>query len=304
MTGVRAFVARRRRCNGYVFGENAGWATDQGEPMADEQTGADAEQVIPPPPPDTTAAALPFPPVVPLAPSLNGTPPGAPAGGRLEAPAGPPPPYATGIHPVAATSPTAPTAPDIGYPTAASPPPSSGLSNRVGVALAVVGGLVIFAVIGIAVLVGLLLGSPDTTSAPSAPTPSAFAEDPDGPSDEPPSDGDDPSAGDAAGIADRLDAKIDEYRRLRDSGALWQTIPDNEYNRTAVTAFLYLMTDMKVATIWGIDEQQAQEYDERMTMLEERLLAQEPLGDDIKITLEDRVFTYNGETGEGGYTDK
>jgi len=31
---------------------------------------------------------------------------------------------------------------------------------------------------------------------------------------------------------------------------------------------------------------------------------QEPLGDDISITLEDRVFTGDGETGEGGYTAK
>lgn len=200
-----------------------------------------------------------------------------------------PPAPASGAYPASVPTP--------GY---APPPAPAKTSNTLGVVLAVVGGLVIFAVVGVAVLVGLLVRGPDEASPPApAPSPSAFAEDPDAPSDEPA----DPET-DASGIADRLEAKIDEYKRLRDSGALWDTIPDNEYNRTAVSAYLYLMTDMKVATIWGIDAAQAQEYDERMTLLEERLLAQEPLGDDIKITLEDKVFTYDGETGEGGYTDK
>jgi hypothetical protein len=193
-----------------------------------------------------------------------------------------------------------------GYPASAAPagyPAPAKTSNVLGIVLAVVGGIVVLAVVGVAMLIGLLAPSPDDAIPAPAPSPSTFADDPDAPAEESPSD-EDSSGGDAAGIAERLEAKIDEYRRLRDSGALWQTIPDNEYNRTAVTAFLYLMTDMKVATIWGIDEQQAQEYDERMVMLEEKLLAQEPLGDDITITLEDRIFTYDGETGEGGYTDK
>jgi hypothetical protein len=206
------------------------------------------------------------------------------------------PPYAAGI-------PSTPP-PGGGYPVPAGPPAPTRSSNTLGVVLAVVGGLAIFAVVGVAVLVGLLVRGPDANPAPVAPSPTAFAEDPEAPSDEPPSDGDEPADADTSAIAERLDAKIDEYKRLRDSGALWQTIPDSEFNRTAVSAYLYLMTDMKVATIWGIDAEQAQEYDERMTMLEEKLLAQEPLGDDITITLDDRIFTYDGETGEGGYTDK
>jgi hypothetical protein len=260
--------------------------------MSDEHNSAGPEPVIPPPPVDPAGAASPFPRVVPLAPSLS-------------APSPPPPPTAP-LPPYAAAYPAGP--PGGRHPASvaapAYPAPAKS-SNVLGIVLAVVGGIVVLAVVGVAMLIGLLAPSPDDAMPAPAPSPSAFVDDPDAPSEEPPSD-EDSSDGDpdASGIAERLEAKIDEYRRLRDSGALWQTIPDNEYNRTAVTAFLYLMTDMKVATIWGIDEQQAQEYDERMAMLEEKLLAQQPLGDDIKITLEDRVFTYDGETGEGGYTDK
>lgn len=256
--------------------------------MTDAQTGAEPDDVIPPPPVDAGGRAPSFPPVVPLAPPVSAPVPPGPSAAPL-------PPYATaGGHPASAPAPA--------YP----PPAPAKSSNTLGIVLAVVGGLVIFAVVGVAVLVGFLVRGSDEASPPvPVPSPSAFAEEPDAPSDDQPSD-DEPAGpdADASGIADRLAAKIDEYKRLRDSGALWQTIPDTEYNRTAVSAFLYLMTDMKVATIWGIDEQQAQEYDERMAMLEERLLAQQPLGDDIKITLEDKVFTYDGETGEGGYTDK
>ena len=156
---------------------------------------------------------------------------------------------------------------------------------------------------GIPLVVGLQVPSrsPEPESAPApavTAAPTAPSDDTD--ADEPPSD--DSGDADASGIADVLQAKIDEYKRLRDSGALWESIPDTEFNRTAVSAFLYFLTDMKVATIWGVDEAQAQEYEERMTMLEERLLAEQPLGDDIQITLEDEVFTYDGQTGEGGYT--
>jgi hypothetical protein len=112
-----------------------------------------------------------------------------------------------------------------------------------------------------------------------------------------------PSSATSGNIAGRLQAKIDEYRGLRDTGALWQTIPDNDYNRTAVAAFLYFLTDMRLAATFGVDDAQAAEYDDRMAELERLLLAQEPFGDNIRITFEDgRVFTYDGETGEGGYS--
>ncbi|KJQ55188.1 hypothetical protein [Microbacterium sp. SA39] len=266
--------------------------------MADEQNGdAASESVIPPPPMDSPGVTSPFSQVVPLAPPLSAAAP-------PPSPAAPLPPYASAIPSGPYDGGYPASAAPAGYPAPAPATTPATTSNVLGIVLAVVGGIVVLAVVGVAMLIGLLASSPDEAIPAPAPSPSAFVEEPDAPSEESPSDEEPSDDAAASGIAERLEAKIDEYRRLRDSGALWQTIPDNEYNRTAVTAFLYLMTDMKVATIWGIDEQQAREYDERMTMLEEKLLAQQPLGDDIKITLEDRVFTYDGETGEGGYTDK
>jgi hypothetical protein len=135
--------------------------------------------------------------------------------------------------------------------------------------------------------------------------PSAVAVDPSDVAADPNEAPDNPSSATSANIADRLQAKIDEYRDLRDSGRLWETIPDSEYNRTAVTAFLFFLIDMRLAATFGVDDSQAAEYDERMTDLEELLLDQQPLGDDIRITFEDgRVFTYDGETGEGGYSQE
>lgn len=202
-------------------------------------------------------------------------------------------PYGAGAYPLTSSAP---------------PPPRSG-GRTLAVILGVVGGLVVLGVVGVAVAVGLFLGAtPPTPIAVPSPTavqpdePSAAPDDVDADADSGSDAPADPEAGTA--IADRLEQKIDEYKRLRDSGELWQSIPDTEFNRTAVSAFLYFLTDMKVATIWGVDAATADEYEQRMTMLEERLLAQQPLGDDIEITLEDKVFTYDGETGAGGYTPK
>lgn len=107
----------------------------------------------------------------------------------------------------------------------------------------------------------------------------------------------------SAQVGDRLQAKIDEYKLARDSGSLWQKIPDSDFNRTAVSAFLYIVTDMRSATRFGVDAETAAEYEQAVAEYERKLLAQEPLGPDITITLSDRTFRYDGETGEGGYTD-
>ena len=273
--------------------------------MGDERgTDSDPDRVVPPAPFDTGQSAATT--VPPLAPPLSGGAPPHPVPPPAFQPTPPLPPYAVGAHPAAPSSPApthpaaypAPPYPAPPYPAPPYPasPPSS---NRLGIGLAVAGGVVVLAVVGVAVAIGSLLGVDRSPSIPLPPT--AVAEDPDAPTDAP---ADSAPEVDTSDIAARLEAKIDEYKRLRDSGALWQSIPDTDFSRTAVSAFLYFLTDMKVATIWGVDEQQAQEYDERMAMLEERLLAQEPLGDDISITLEDKVFTYDGETGEGGYTAK
>ncbi|WP_314096344.1 hypothetical protein [Microbacterium foliorum] len=266
-----------------------------------------ADPVIPPPPaiPGTSETA---PHVVPLAPPLSG--PASPAPGAPPAASpdgyGPPPPpqlppYASTGQPGSAGQPG--TASQFGavsqpgiYPTAAypgigAPAPARTSGRAIGIVFGSIGAVLIVGIIAVAVLLGSLTAT--RTDPSTAPLPTSISEPPSG-----------PDAGAGAEIADILDAKMDEYKRLRDSGALWQSIPDNDFNRTAVAAFLFFLTDMKVATLWGVDAAQAQEYEERMTMLEERLLAQQPLGDDIKITLEDQIFTYDGETGEGGFTPK
>jgi hypothetical protein len=175
----------------------------------------------------------------------------------------------------------------------------------------------VFSVLGVLVVAaiavaGFLLAS---SSRPSAdPVPSATTEPSEEPSTEPsespaaePSSpsADGPVSTSPAEIEGQLQAKIDEYKQARDSGTLWATIPDTDFNRTAVSAFLYFLTDMKVATIWGIDQATAEEYAQDAADLEALLLAQQPLGSDIEISFEDgRVFRYDGDTGEGGYFDE
>lgn len=285
-------------------------AADRGDlassvPLAPPLSGAPTPPATQPP-----AAGGPFgPPVPPLPPYAAGRQPGAPAGPPAP-PAPPLPPYTAAQQPTHyPAGQQAPTPYGAEYPYPAAPPSTPSRSGRtVGIVIAAVAAFVLIVVVGIGVAVSLLLGS--SSEPVSAPLPTVTADTPTAPSekpstDDPPTDdsGDSGDA-DASAIGDVLQAKIDEYKQLRDSGALWEKIPDSEFNRTAVSAFLYFLVDMKSATLWGVDEAQAQEYQERMTMLEERLLAEEPLGDDIKITLEDKVFTYDGTTGEGGYTAK
>ncbi|MGN7949761.1 hypothetical protein ACTJKH_13525 [Microbacterium sp. 22215] len=301
-------------------------AADRGDlassvPLAPPLSGAPTLPATQPP-----VSGGPFgPPAPPLPPYAAGLQPGAPAGPPAP-PAPPLPPYTAaqqpgqypGQYPAGQPGqyPThypvgqqAPTPYGAEYPYPAAPPSAPSRSGRtVGIVIAAVAAFLLIVVVGIGVAVSLLLGS--SSEPVSAPVPTVTADTPTAPSEEPSTDdpptddsGDSGDA-DASAIGDVLQAKIDEYKQLRDSGALWEKIPDSEFNRTAVSAFLYFLVDMKSATLWGVDEAQAQEYQERMTMLEERLLAEEPLGDDIKITLEDKVFTYDGTTGEGGYTAK
>lgn len=292
--------------------------TDERDPAA----GSEPETVIPPAPAAYPQADAGQPPAVPLAPPL-----GAPA------PSPYPSPYpAQQQHPAQAhPQQQYPQHPQPGYPapqygqpgdpaaypiSGIAPAPARSGSRHLGIILGVVGLLVVIVIAGVAVAITLFLGSSSGDSRPVA-VPTQASEQPSTGPSEGDSTGSDSETDETdgtdgtgptdagAGIADRLEAKIDEYRRLRDSGALWQSIPDSDYSRTAVTAFLYFLTDMKVATVWGVDEATAAEYDERMAMLEEKLLAQQPLGDDITITLEDgKVFRYDGETGEGGYSQE
>lgn len=100
-------------------------------------------------------------------------------------------------------------------------------------------------------------------------------------------------------VESSLQATMDEYKSARDDGSLWLRIPDSDFNRTALSAFLYFLTDMKLAASFGGD---TSDYLEQADDLEQKLLNQEPLGSDVSIKLSDRTFTYDGDTGEGGYT--
>ncbi|WP_460800948.1 hypothetical protein [Microbacterium sp. GXF6406] len=243
-------------------------------------------------------------PPIELAPPLvSAAPPSAPAAPHVPPAAGPGPalpPYATA------------SAPPPGYggypvsPYSAPPTPPSGGNRRalVIILISVLSVVVIAIALVAAMVASVLTASPEPVPAPVFPStaeplpstaPSAGGN--------PISDGEDDALA-GAEIADRLETTIEDYKRARSDGSLWDSIPQTERNETAVTAFLYLLTDMKVATIWGVDAATAARYETEMMRLEEALLAGQPLGSSLKIVLSDRTFEYDGETGEGGYTDE
>lgn len=278
--------------------------SDDRDPNPSGGPGPDAaaasEPVVAPPTYDPAASALPSQHGVPLAPPLGGAPDTA---ASAPAPAAQLPPYAQPTYPASGAYGTNP-----GYPASA-PPPSTSSNKTLWIVLGTVGGFVVLSIIGVVMLYSLLLRAvPDPVALPSG-IPSTSSDPFDDPSDDPtdnpfddPSDSDvDAQAGEE--LAQLLDDTKAKYLQLRDSGELWQQIPDTEFNRTALTAFLFFVADMKVATIWGITAEQADEYTQRVAMLEERLLAQQPLGDDIRMTTDSGVFTYDGETGEGGWVE-
>jgi hypothetical protein len=152
--------------------------------------------------------------------------------------------------------------------------------------LALVIGLV---VVGVGSLVRM--ASDPTEAAPSSETDDSGQGDSTG-------DGADPVPGNQS-VESTLQAMIDEYKVARDNGSLWNQIDDTDYNHTALSAFLYLLTDLRLAASFGAD---TSDYLARANELERKLLNEEPLGTDISIKLSDRTFTYDGDTGEGGYT--
>lgn len=260
----------------------------------DPDAAAAWEPVVAPPTYDPAASPPPSQHGVPLAPPLGGAPDAA-----ASAPAAQLPPYAQPTYPASGAYGTNP-----GYPASA-PPPSTSSNKTLWIVLGTVGGFVVLSIIGVVMLFSLILRAvPDPVALPSG-IPSTSSDPFDDPSDNPfedPSDSDvDVQAGED--LAQYLEGVKAKYVQLRDSGELWQQIPDTEFNRTALTAFFFFVADMKVATIWGITAEQADEYTQRVAMLEERLLAQQPLGDDIRMTTDRGVFTYDGETGEGGWAE-
>ncbi len=216
------------------------------------------------------------------------TTPGMPATRGIEPPTsgfGPPPPPDFGI--IAADYPV--------EPVLVQPLPSR-RTVRPGAIVAIIAAiLVVFVLLLGLVVVGIsnllsLAGDPGQ-AAPSSESNDSGQSDPD-------QGQGDPGPGSGA-VETTLQAMIDEYKTARETGSLWADIPDSEYNRTAVSAFVYLLTDLKLAASFGAD---TSVYLERANDLEQKLLNQEPLGTDISIKLSDRTFTYDGDTGEGGYT--
>lgn len=240
--------------------------------MADENDAG----VTPPPPPVAPSPNLSLAPSpnLSLAPPLVHPPSGQVAG------APPQPPYA---HPRAQIRPA--------------PEGNGKLIAIVVVSLVLLIGAALVA--SVALVTSQTADSPPGVAAPTEPGESAASDAP-----APPDDADSTTSTTSTEIGTQLEKKIAEYKRARDTGSLWATIPDTEFNRTALMAFLYTLTDMKVATIWGVDDATAQEYAAEMARLEEQLLSEQPLGTDIEIVMSDKTFRYDGDTGEGGYFDE
>ncbi len=263
----------------------------------------------------TTPSDEPMPPVPELAPPLgpppvpsaapgvppaswvpHGTPPSVPPSVPASAPPSAPP----SVPPYAQQPYTAP-AP---YPAGRTPLPAP--RGRFPLALVIAGVVVVALLIAVSIGAVLLIAHRPTPIAMPSPAPSVGQEP--APTRVPaprPSAG--PSSGPgsshlAADVEAMLADKLAQYKQSSQDGSLWQQIPDTEHNRVAVQAFLYILTDMHSAFLWGVDEPTAQRFQTDAEELERKLLAQEPLGTDVKITSDKGTFTYNGDTGEGGWT--
>lgn len=107
-------------------------------------------------------------------------------------------------------------------------------------------------------------------------------------------------------VKKQLEELRDRYVTARREGHLADVgLRDGDtFDDTAVLAFAYLLTDRIIAAGFGVDHDTAVAYARDAAALERKLLAHEPLGEDIEITFAaDRVFRYDGDTGKGGYVD-
>lgn len=111
---------------------------------------------------------------------------------------------------------------------------------------------------------------------------------------------------DSGSIGRQLEDKRDLYTdALQEEDLPSVGLEDTRFNRVAIAAFSFFLTDMISATNVDPDDEDAVGYMEDAAEYERLLLAGEPLGDDIEIVFsEDRVFRYDGATGEGGYSDE
>ncbi|GAA1778475.1 hypothetical protein [Leucobacter iarius] len=150
--------------------------------------------------------------------------------------------------------------------------------------------------------------APSTSAAPESSRPS---ESKPSPNDSEPDDSqdddervfgpEDPEIDGSGPVAPRLEALGDRYRQMHDDGSLWKKIPQTKENEGAYLAFQIILTDMRSATRFGVDDATQTQYAKRAKHAETLLLAQKPLGTSVKYTLKDgRTFRYDGDTGEVG----
>lgn len=227
---------------------------------------------------------------------------------ELAPPLGPPaPPYAAA--PAAqdpAWMPSAPASHTAG--AAPIPPPAPGGRGRFTIVLALSGAVVLLLLIAVSVGAILLItrgsgttAAPSSTTAPSAQPGTAPSTAPGTRPSAAPSIGSGSSPA-SAEVEAMLADMLARYKSSSQDGSLWQRIPDDEHNRVAVQAFLYLLTDMHSAFLWGVDDATAQKFKTDAETLEQKLLAQQPLGTSVKITGKNGTFTYDGDTGAGGWS--
>ncbi|GAA4488342.1 hypothetical protein [Microbacterium panaciterrae] len=232
---------------------------------------------------------LAFPPVPELAPPLGPTAP----------------PYAASAAQDPSWMPSAP----VSHPASAAPtPPAPGGRGRFTIALALSGAVVLLLLIAVSVGAILLItrgsgttAAPSSTTAPSAQPGTAPSTAPGTRPSAAPSIGSGSSPA-SAEVEAMLADMLARYKSSSQDGSLWQRIPDDEHNRVAVQAFLYLLTDMHSAFLWGVDDATAQKFKTDAETLEGKLLAQQPLGTSVKITGKNGTFTYDGDTGAGGWS--
>lgn len=111
----------------------------------------------------------------------------------------------------------------------------------------------------------------------------------------------DPEIDGTGPVAPRLQALEDHYKSMYDDGSLWQLMPETKENTGAYLAFQFMLSDMRSATRFGVDEATETEFAQHAKYLETRFLAQQPLGTSVEYVLQDgRTFSYDGDTGEIG----
>ena len=108
----------------------------------------------------------------------------------------------------------------------------------------------------------------------------------------------------AEGAEETVAQMLEEQRAASADDSIWEVVPDTRDNQVAHVALLDILTDIRSAFRFSIEDgtPEAQDLLEKAQNAEQLFYDQETLGTDIKITTENGTFTYNGTTGESGFT--